>query len=168
MSDVVPEFLAAARAFRAALVADGMEDGMFARHVRDALARVYLAAALLGPPGAVEGHVCVEDDEDDPVLPRKESDALREKLRARLGEHDVFVDVFDPSRLVIEEVDPIERSLSQELVEIDEDLAEAIALLEADPPDALWEVTWAFENHWGDHAYACLGPLHQMTTYGAV
>jgi Domain of unknown function (DUF5063) len=164
MADVVPEFVAAARAFRAALVADDVEDGSFARQVRDALARVYLAAALLGPPGSVETVALA-----DISVPRgDESATLHEKLKARFGEHEVFVDVFDPSRLVDEDVKPIERSLSQNLVEIDEDLAEAIGLLDADPPDALWEVQEAFENHWGEHAHACLRPLHQMTAYSVV
>lgn len=164
MPEAEHEFLAAARAFRAALGADEVEDGAFARHVRDALARVYLAAALLGPPTTVES----DDEADDRVARGDDSGALREKLGARFGEHDVFVDVFDPSRLADEDVQPIERSLSQELVEIDEDVAEAIALLDEDRPDALWDVRWAFENHWGAHAHACLRPLHQMATYGVV
>jgi hypothetical protein len=162
MPDIVHEFMDAARAFRAALVADVVEDGAFARHVRDALARVYFAAALLGPPGWAEADTVAD------WAPRGDSPALGEKLKARFGEHDVFLDVFDPSRLTDENVEPIERSLSQELVEIDEDLAQAIALLDEDHVDALWEVQEAFENHWGDHAHACLRPLHQMAIYGVV
>jgi hypothetical protein len=53
MADATLEFLAAAREFRKALAAD-VEQGEFARQVRNALARVYLAAALLGRPGAAE------------------------------------------------------------------------------------------------------------------
>lgn len=75
---------------------------------------------------------------------------------------------YDPSRLADENVEPIERTLSSELVEIDEDLAEAIELLDEARADALWDVPWAFENHWGQHALACLRPLHQLVTYGAV
>jgi hypothetical protein len=169
MPDVVDEFITAAHAFRTALVADGVEDGAFARRVRDALAQVYLAAAFLGPPGRVESEAVDNWDDSEDSTPRGDDGrALREKLKARFGEHDVFVDVFDPSRLAVEEIDPIEHSLSQELVEIDEDLAEAIALLDEDRQDALWEVRWAFENHWGHHAHSCLRPLHQMATYGVV
>ncbi|MDQ3067189.1 MAG: DUF5063 domain-containing protein [Actinomycetota bacterium] len=163
MRDAAPEFLAAARAFRAALVGDDVEDGAFARQVRNAVARVYFAAALLGPPTTTDG-----EDVPDRVPGDTGSSALRERLQARFGANDVFVDVYDPSRLVDEDVRPFERLLSCELVEIDEDMAEAIAWLGEDLGDALWDIRWAFENHWGQHALACLRPLHQLATYGVL
>src|SRR5687768_11672671 len=110
MSDATHEFIAAARAVRAALVEDA-EEGGFARQVRNALARVYLAAAVLGPPGAAE-----TDHAPDSARIDHGSGALREKLKTRFGEHDVFVEVLDPSRLVDENVKPFESSLSWELV----------------------------------------------------
>jgi hypothetical protein len=163
MPEVVPEFLASARAFRAALDGDEVDDGTYARRVRNAVARVYLAAALLGPPTTTDGVDPVD------VRPRSdESRALRERLKARFGENDVFVEVYDPSRLADQDIKPYERVLSSELVEIDEDIAEAIEWLEASRADAFWDVHWAFENHWGQHALACLRPLHQIATYGLV
>ena len=158
MPDVAAEFLVTAHAFRAALAGDAADDKPFAREVRDALAGVYAAAALLGPPTTAEG-------EDSPDRQPGEYSALRDRLAARFGAHDVFVGVYDPSRLVDENTRPYERSLSSELAEIDEDLAEAIAWLEERGGDALWDVRWAFENHWGQHALACLRPLHQLATY---
>ena len=157
------EFLAAARAFRAVLVPDDVEDGVFARHVRNSLARLYLAAALLGPPMTPK-----TDDVSDCAPRDDQSRALQEELEVRFGVHDVFVEVYDPSKLDDEDTKPFERSLSSELVEIDQDLAEAIAWLEENRPDALWDVRWAFENHWGQHALACLRPLHQLATYGVI
>jgi hypothetical protein len=162
MADVALEFIGAARAFRAALVAEEVPEHEFARRVRNALARIYLAAALLGPPTTVEGDDSPADRNGD----RAASKALQQTLATRFGEYDVFVEVFDPSRLVDENVEPFERSLSSELVEIDEDLADAIEWLERDLPNALWDVRWAVENHWGQHALACLRPLHQMAVYG--
>src|SRR5262245_38473224 len=144
MPEIAHEFIAAARAFRAALVEDDVEDGAFARQVRNALARVYLAAALLGPPTRPET-VDVPDR-----APRADaSEALRRELKARFREDDVFVDVYDPSRIWDTDVEPIEQSLSQGLVDIDEDMEEAIALLDEDRVDALWHIRFAFENHWG-------------------
>ncbi len=162
MADAANEFVAAARAFRAALVADAVEDNTFAREVRNAVARVYLAAALLGPPATIEG---VDDPPD-----RQSGDqyAICARLQTRFGGDDVFVDVNDPSRLVDEDTSPLERSLSWELAEIDNDLAEAITWFEDGHPDALWDACWAFENHWGQHAVSCLRPLHQLATYGVV
>lgn len=164
MDDVAAEFLRAARAFRAALTAENVEPNEFARRVRNALARVYLAGALLGPPAAPEN----DDHPPDRAPDRKASRLLQERLEARFGEHDVFVDVHDPTRLVDEDVKPLEHSLSGKLVEIDEDIADAIAWLEQDLPDALWDIRFAVENHWGQHAVACLRPLHQLAAYGVV
>jgi Domain of unknown function (DUF5063) len=164
MGDVAAEFLRAARAYRGALAAEDVPEREFARSVRNALSRVYLTAALLGPP------TTVTSDADPPGRRPADhaSSALQERLEARFGEHDVFVYVFDPSRIVDEDTQPIEGTLSWQLVEIDEDLAESIAWLEEDAPDAAWHVRFAFEQHWGSHAVACLRPLHQMAVYGVV
>ena len=163
MDDAAPEFLAAARAFREALVADA-EEREFARQVRNALARVYLAAALLGPPGAV-----AEDDDSPNRRPESAaSAALQEALAARFAESNVFTDVFDPTGIDSESMKPFEHSVSWGLFEIDEDLAEAIAWLEQDAPNALWDISFGFEQHWGAHAVACLRPLHQLATHGVV
>jgi hypothetical protein len=164
MGDAALEFLAAARAFRAALAAEDVPELEFARTVRNTLARAYLEAALLGPPLAVTA----DADAPDRRPEGSASSALRERLAARFGEHDVFVDVFDPSRLVDEDTTPIQGTLSSQLVDLDEDLAEAIAWLEEDAPDAAWQVRFDFEQHWGSHAVACLRPLHQMAVYGVV
>jgi hypothetical protein len=90
------------------------------------------------------------DDVSDRAVRDNASRALGKKLKARFREYDVFVEVYDPSRLADEDVEPIERTLSSELVEVDEDMAEAIALLDEDRADALWEVRWAFETTGGN------------------
>ena len=161
--EVALELRTAARTFRQVLASDDVEEREFARHVRNALARVYLAAALLGPPTTPE-----TDDIADTVRESRDSRALGEKLRVRFGDADEFVDVYDPTGTDSDDRHPIRRSLAQELVEIDEDLADTIVWLEEDVPDALWQARWAFENHWGQHAVACLRPLHQLATYGVV
>jgi uncharacterized protein DUF5063 len=73
--EVVSAFLQAARAFRSALANDRSEKREFARRVRNAVARVYLAAASL-PRG---GGAAVTVD-------RGHSRALEERIRARLGD----------------------------------------------------------------------------------
>lgn len=162
--DVVSAFVEAARAFRSTVATEDGESAQLARQVRNALARVYLAAALLGPPGAVETDDDAPGARPDPSASR----ALWAELSARFGEHDRYVDVFDPSQLTGDDATAIPGSITQDLVEIDDDLAEAIAWLEQGTPDALWNVRWAFENHWGRHALACLRPLHQLAVYGVV
>ena len=162
--DVVSAFFEAALAFRSALASHDSDTPQLARQVRNALARVYLAAALLGPPGAVKTDDDAPSGRPDPSASR----ALWARLSARFGEHDHYVDVFDPSQLTDGDTKAMAGSITQDLVEIDEDLAEAIAWLEQDRPDVLWDVRWAFENHWGRHALACLRPLHQLAVYGVV
>ena len=163
MADAALDFLAAARAFRAVLEQDDVEERQFARHVRNAVARVYLAAALMGPPTAAE-----TDELPASTRDRRDSDALRERLRTRFGDADGFVEIFDAAGVDGIKQRPLRSSLSGELVEIDEDLADAIAWLETGATDALWQVRFDFEQHWGRHAVDVLRPLHQLATYGVV
>ena len=163
MSNVAAEFLAAARAFRAALVAEDVLEREFARQVRNALARVYLAAALLGPPTTVEtnGEIDLERD----VAPTL---ALSKRLADRLGEANHHTDVFDPTGITSDDLEPMPRSLSMDLSEIDADLAAAIGWLEQEAPDVQWQVRFDFEQHWGKHAIDALRPLHHLAVYGVV
>lgn len=79
---------------------------------------------------------------------------------------DTFVDLWDPTDRR-GPVETIERSLAQELVEIDEDLAASIIWLEDAPsPDLLWDAWFAFEEHWGKHAVDVLRPLHHIARGG--
>jgi hypothetical protein len=162
MADATHELIAAARAFREALRGDAGEHE-FARQVRNTLARVYLAAALLGPPAEVEL------DEDPPDYVRREdSRGLEERLAARFGESNLFVDVYDPTGIDSEDAEACTRVLSAELIEIDEDLDRSIDWLEQHGARGLWDIRWSFENHWGQHALACLRPLHQLAVHGVV
>lgn len=114
MTDVVDEFLLAARAFRAALTDYDRDDAASARRVRNALARVYLAAVFLPSHGG--------DADPEPA------------------EHG------DP------------------LGAVDEALADAIAVLQADEPGAVWRVRRDFELRWGGLALDVLRPLHRVAT----
>jgi hypothetical protein len=114
MVDVADEFLRAARAFRAAFTAHDRDDASSARRVRNAVARVYLAAVFLPSHGVAEE-------------PRPTS-----------------------------EVDP--------LAALDTALADAIRLLQADVPGAVWRVREDFELHWGGLALDVLRPLHRVAT----
>ena len=164
MEPAVLNFVEAARGFRGSL-ADGspVERREYARLVRNAIARVYLAAAYLPSPGAV-----TSEEISSSVYDHAASATLRESIAARFADYDVFVDVWDPTGLTDEDRPPIERSLSQELVEIDDELANALRWLTdpESPADVLWDVAWAFENHWGTHAVAVLRPLHQIAVRG--
>jgi hypothetical protein len=160
MDEAVSTFLEAARGFRSALASEETDRDEFARRLRNAVARVYLAATGLPRGGSVSG--------DTPTLgaDQDHSRELELRTRARLGPADTFVDVWDPTQRDARP-ETIERSLAQELVEIDEDLARCVVWLEEPHrPDTLWDVWCAFEEHWGKHAVDVLRPLHQIARGG--
>lgn len=160
MDEPVAAFVEAARGFRSAVANE--EEGLdqFARRLRNAVARVYLAAARLPRGGSV-----TSDEIPDMTADRAYSHELEARIGARLGPADTFVDVWDPTERG--RTRPIQRSLAQELVEIDEDLARSVSWLEEPrPPDALWHVWFAFEEHWGKHAVDVLRPLHHIARGG--
>ena len=155
----IGEFRTAAERFRQAVedAAASPPGGLSARRLRNAVARLYLAAALL-PRVALD-----EPAGKEPTPAQRQSDALEAALRDRFGPADTFVAVSDPTRA--EADDPVRRTLAGELVEIYEDVGDALALLDAGGgPEALWDIGFAFETHWGKHAVDVLRPLHQLAT----
>ena len=108
--DVVSTFVAAAQAFRAVLAAEDTEQLELARALRNAVARVYLAAARLPRGGSV-----TSDDSPELTPGRDYSRALEQRVRTRFGDADTFVDVWDLAHRE-RRVKTIRRSLAQELV----------------------------------------------------
>jgi hypothetical protein len=155
------EFRQAAEAYRA-VIEDAREaegGAAYARRLRNAVARVYLAAALIGQPNFSDA------DADPPDAETSRSRELEDAIRGRFGPADEFVDVWDPTEP--DDRDPIRRSLAQELVEIYEDLGVGLALLASqERAEPLWDIAWSFEQHWGKHAVDLLRPLHHLAILG--
>jgi hypothetical protein len=132
----VEDFRRAATAFRDAIEEPG-ETPQFARRARNAVARTYLAAAVL-PAGevtvddAVTLDVAVHDDE------------LERTVAASLSHQGA--------------------DLAGELLDLYDDLGRALALLERAAPEALWDVRFDFESRWGSRAVDVLEPLHRLAT----
>jgi hypothetical protein len=161
ISDRVDEFRQAAEAYRAAIEAakDALPGAAYARRVRNAVARVYLAAALLDRTDFITS------DDDPPGIDTTQSSDLEAAVRSRFGSADEFLDVWDPTEP--DEGDPIRRSLAQELMEIYGDLGVALALLAAEERRGpVWDIADTFENHWGKHAVDVLRPLHHVARFG--
>jgi hypothetical protein len=134
--EVVSAFRDAAQAFRSALANDREERRESARRVRNAVARVYLAAASLPRGGSA-----ATDDTGRRSFAQDYSRALEDRIRVRFGD----------------------ASLAQELAEIDGELARCAAWLEEPrDPDALRDVWFSFEQRWGTHAVDVLRPLHRI------
>jgi hypothetical protein len=141
MSDTVPAFLDAARAFRSTLATEEpLERDELARRLRNAVARVYVAAARLPRGGAA-----TTERTSGSISVRRSSQALEDRLTS----------AFD------------ERALAQELVAIDVGLADSLVWLEERPTaDALRHVWLTFEQRWGSHAVDVLRPLHHIARGG--
>jgi hypothetical protein len=155
------KFGSAALAFRSVLEEASVSPQPVARGLRNAVAAAYLSAALIPRPQIADG------DEDVQLERHRAPAALEASLRRRLGRHDEFIDVFDPTESTTADA-PIRRTLAGELVEIYEDLGMALDLLEAahNRPSALWDVVFDFESHWGKHAVDVLRPLHHLALQG--
>jgi uncharacterized protein DUF5063 len=158
--DDLQRFTRAVRDFRAALRNDEADLVEWTRLLRNAVAQVYVAAAVLPP-----GDVTTDDGPPDRVPTELKVSAELEvaaELRARLGGNDRYRTIWDATGAFGNDVEPIESSLSLELAEIDSDLHEALAWLEQPHADVLWDLRFAFEQHWGQHAVNVLRPLHVL------
>jgi hypothetical protein len=153
------QFATAARRYRVALRADEPDVVSWTRGVRNAVAQLYLAAALL-PSGAST------DDSGPPDRSSSDEDQnlLAADLEARLGENDPYREIWDPTEALDTDSEPIECFISRDLAEIDGDVHEALGWLEQPHADLLWDLRFAFEQHWGKHAVDVLRPLHVVAT----
>ena len=107
----------------------------FARRARNGVAGVYLAAANL-PRTSVSGETL------QPVREPRRSDELATAIRDLLGADETFV--------------------GGALIEIYDDLKEALRVLDTSPEAGAREIGYRFENHWSTHAVDVLRPLHHL------
>jgi Domain of unknown function (DUF5063) len=126
-----------------------------ARRLRNAIARVYLAATGLPSARSAVAEVRVQVDE-----PREPLE-LERRVAAGLR-RDACLVAWGPTQH--EPIDPIVGSLSLELGEIYDDLGRALAQIERGTGDDLSGVRVGFEERWGGRAVNTLRPLHQLAT----
>jgi Domain of unknown function (DUF5063) len=119
------------------------------------VSQILLAGAQLGAstdvilPGNWEPDVGEDPDLDD----------VRQGLAERLSLCDEYVEVFDPYK----DTEPTSYRLSDDLVDIANDLLHGLRHYKADRPiEALWWWQYSYFNHWGNHAGAALRALHAV------
>ena len=115
-------------------------------------------------PKLIDEAISLPDVElsDDPKSKRKsvrqkieEWNQLYNSLKGKLGEWDLYRQVFDPTR----DTELICGSLADDIADIYRDLKEGLVLKEADqirPEDLIWEWRVRFYSHWGKHAIDAL------------
>jgi hypothetical protein len=131
----------------------GIGDG--APAVREALIRItqlYLAGLSLPPPWS--DHLgtavvdLVQDDEWKAVL----------QAAARLP-LDAYGGVFDP--LVIPPEEPVVGSIADDIADIYRDVVTGLRLDQSgERPEAIWQWSFNFRHHWGEHATGAIRALH--------
>ena len=128
----------------------------FVKLVHGLLADLYRMGALLP-------HVKPDSDNatQDRVSHEQWSKVCGE-ISAKLGDADVYWMVFDPA-------DPtdkgaIQNTLSNDLSNIYRDLRSGLSADESAilSNDALWELRFQFEHHWGEHAVSALTAMHSL------
>jgi len=88
-------------------------------------------------------------------------------LRDNLGRWDVHWEGFHPYRL--DPKDPMAGSLADDLASIYRDLKRGLAIWSLGTPkarrDAVWDLRYNFEIHWGRHVLVALRALHARRFY---
>jgi hypothetical protein len=103
-------------------------------------------------------------DSDDQVegtnrLNDQEWQRLYSMLKEKLGDWDLYHQVFDPAQ----DDEAIMGSLADDIADIYRDLKEGLVLREnheAPPEDIIWEWRLSFYTHWGHHAMNALLTTH--------
>ena len=153
-SDIVPQFVSAAREYRLIIdQATALSPRQFLVVVQTTLARLYSLALLL--PDA--------DPTTDVESPGRFSPddwrQLYDRLSGHLGSSDFYWIVFDP--IDPDDHESIRHTLADDLSDIYRDLEHASVEREF-TADALWSLRFSFEMHWGHHAVDALTAIHSL------
>jgi len=92
---------------------------------------------------------------------RQEWDRLYHSLKEKLGDWNLYRQVFDPTQ----DTEAIFGSLADDIADIYRDLKDGLALNEthrSEPEDAIWEWRLLFQSHWGKHAMDALLTIHLL------
>ncbi len=157
MEHPVERFRRAAKELRAAVRSEEPDLHEWTRRVRNGVARACLAAALL-PHGPVTNARRPGGASD------ANEDALAAHLAERLGDADAYVELSDGTDSLDSDLLARAGWISRGLAEIDADLATALEWISSPHDDLLWDLRFAFENHWGRHAVDVLRPLHTLAS----
>jgi hypothetical protein len=85
---------------------------------------------------------------------------LRHRIGTKLGDHDLYSVVFDPSE---RDSAPVTGSLADDVADIYRDLQDGFAELRAGrSANALWQWKFGFDRHWGKHAGEANYALHSF------
>jgi uncharacterized protein DUF5063 len=100
-----------------------------------------------------------QDNEATEQISRDQWFALKDSLKGKFGDWDLYWVVYDPTT----EKKAVCGSLADDVADIYRDVREASLLpgdSRRDNQDVIWEFRLAFHTHWGMHAMSALKTLH--------
>lgn len=158
--DPVEQFAQEAASFRDWVHSCGGSPHQTALDALIRLTRLYLAA--LGLPPEWSDELELESDTE------RVEDPLQELAGGLFGclPIDLYGEVFNP--LLVPPEEPVVGSLTDDICDIYRDVVTGLNAYEAGRrAAAIWEWSFGFSNHWGDHATGAIRALHAyLAEYG--
>ena len=104
-----------------------------------------------------------EKDFEDEVS-TDDLDSISHRIGERIGGNSVYWEVFEP--FDHDNRDPVCGDLVDDLGDIYRDIKRALMIFDlgtaAAKQDAIWQLKFGFENHWGRHAIGALMAIHHL------
>ena len=104
-----------------------------------------------------------EKDFEDEVS-TDDLDSISHRIGERIGGNSVYWEVFEP--FDHDNHDPVCGDLVDDLGDIYRDIKRALMIFDlgtaAAKQDAIWQLKFGFENHWGRHAIGALMAIHHL------
>ena len=123
--------------------------------------RIYFLAQILP---SIES---VNDENNEKFVNEEDWQKVKDANQTLLGQHDAFLEVFDPR--MQESETPIISSISENIADIYQDIKDFILLYQIGTHDvmndALWECKQNFEEFWGQKLANTIRALHNLS-YG--
>ena len=100
-----------------------------------------------------------QQQKSSPKVRYAEWEQLYNSLKEKLGDWDLYHQVFDPTH----DNEAIVGTLADDIADIFDDLKEGLVFIEAaqaNPEEAIWTWRLLFYSHWGKHAMDALLAIH--------
>lgn len=161
------EFLNAARHFLTLLENGGLNKKTFYKDSHQALSELYRTALDLETVDLIYSGPESKFDEID----QKELRKMNENLISNLGKDCFYWEVFDPTSN--KENQPTQGWLVDDFADIYSDIKVEITKIDEiandqSIEDALWQLKFGFNHHWGNHCINAIRALHYLWYDGKV
>ncbi|HLW39583.1 MAG TPA: DUF5063 domain-containing protein [Brumimicrobium sp.] len=154
-------FLNAARQFVALLEGDNLDMERFYKKSHTTLSELYRTALKLETVELIYSEPESKFEEIDKDTLRK----LNEQLVSLFGENCFYWKVFDP--IHSKEKEPVQGWLVDDFADIYSELKEELTKIDQIGTDeaiedALWQLKFGFNHHWGNHCIDAMRALHYL------